>query len=142
VSLERLCRVEAVSVDAVRLLPVPGPCAGCAGCAGRCGLFDEVLGAVTLQRSRFEGEPVEQGWALLMLDEAALRAEALIGYGLPLLGLLIGAVLGWCGSAPLGLPLDASTAMLAVAGTLIGLAASKRHSSPPCRGRALHGPPF
>lgn len=119
--------VEVVSEDAhgveVRALSA---CAGCGGCGGRCGLGFSAARAVRLPRALI-GYGMHPGDRLRLLCEAtALRDRALIGYGLPLLMLLLGGLLGAVLASVLALASNPAVALGAGAGTLLGLGLSKR----------------
>ncbi|MFY8135591.1 MAG: SoxR reducing system RseC family protein [Aquimonas sp.] len=104
-------------------------CSGCGGCGGRCAVFladaSDVLelaepGEVRAWRV---GDAVE-----VELPSNLLLRQALLGYGLPLLGLLGGAAL----ASPWGNVAAAAGALL---GTLFAVRVSKRTASrlPPLR---------
>jgi positive regulator of sigma E activity len=104
-------------------------CSGCGGCGGRCGMFladaSDVLELAppTEARTWRVGEAVE-----VELPSNLLLRQALLGYGLPLLGLLGGAAL----ASPWGNGAAASGALF---GTLFAVRVSKRLSAwlPPPR---------
>ena len=123
--------VEVVGVDAAHvLLRVRGSCSGCSGCAGRCGLGWREGRVVALPREAF-GALARPGACLRLHCEAAeLRDRALVGYGLPLAGLLLGALAGWPMSAWLGTAINPMVAVFASLGTLTGLGLSKRFGRP------------
>ncbi len=75
--------------------------------------------------------------AMLSLDESTLRNEALRGYGLPMLGLLAGALCGWWLALQSHAQVDIGTALGAAAGTFGGLFLSKRRASGLCRARSI-----
>ncbi|MGQ0801801.1 MAG: SoxR reducing system RseC family protein [Pseudomarimonas sp.] len=124
--LERRCRVVQIGQGHALLRAEPGSCSGCVGCSGRCGLLPGSNLEISVGLADIDGELREDGWARLSLHESTLRNEALHGYGLPLAGMLAGAVLGYFIALPLGLPTDVATAVAAFAGTLLSLSRSKR----------------
>jgi positive regulator of sigma E activity len=93
-------------------------CSSCGGCAGRCQVFVEDADAtVELPDAGLDlvrGQAVE-----LLLPEPLLLKQALWGYGLPLLGLLVGAAV----LSPLG---NAAAAIGAVLGISLAVAYSRR----------------
>lgn len=119
--------VEVVAVRARSvLLKSLGSCVGCGGCGGRCGLGWGEQRTLSLPRSGF-GDLAVPGRRLWLRSEAAgLRDRAVLGYGIPLAGLVLGAsaghALGWL----LAGPLNAMAAVGALAGTLCGILGSNR----------------
>ncbi len=126
--LERRCRVIEIDQGRALLRAEPGSCSGCVGCAGRCSLLLEGEAEISVALTDVDGQLQVDDWARLSMHPSTLRNEALLGYGLPLVGLLLGAVLGYLVAAPVGLPSDFSTAVAAIAGTLLSLSVSKRHA--------------
>lgn len=124
--IERRCRVVRIDQSCVLLQAEPGSCNGCLGCAGHCSLLPRGNSEVSIALADIDGQLRENEWVSLTMHESALRNEALRGYGLPLAGMLSGAVLGNFFASPLGLPTDLATAIASSAGTLLGLNLSKR----------------
>nr|WP_282452951.1 SoxR reducing system RseC family protein [Lysobacter sp. CAU 1642] len=107
------------------MLRARGGCTGCTGCAGRCGLGWQSGRPLRLPREQFDPPPRPGEHLILRCEAVELRDRVLIGYGLPLAGLLAGGLLG-AGVASFGdLPANLVVAFGAVAGTLSGLAVSK-----------------
>ncbi|SDD36146.1 SoxR reducing system RseC family protein [Aquimonas voraii] len=112
-------------------------CSGCGGCGGRCSVFladaSDVFELATPPEVRTwrAGEAVE-----VELPSNLLLRQALLGYGLPLLGLLGGAAL----ASPWG---NASAAAGALLGTLLAVHVSKRAAGklPAPRVRPVPTPP-
>ncbi|MBK9494815.1 MAG: SoxR reducing system RseC family protein [Xanthomonadales bacterium] len=96
-------------------------CHGCGGCAGNC----EVIGSIDrhMRLTRATQDPIlHVGVEVeLVLSEASLLQQAWYGYGWPLLGMLIGAVL----LNPFG---SVAAALGALAGTLAAARISKRRA--------------
>lgn len=134
-SVERRCTVVRTGPSAVWLRSTSAACDGCSGCSGRCGLFAVDGDELELPLACIDGRLVPGDSAILSLDPAALRREALLGYGRPLGGLLLGAALGLLLAHVLTLDQDASVAVTAALGTLAGLGGSKRRLAPACRAR-------
>jgi hypothetical protein len=126
VPVEREALVLRVAAQAVWVRPLAA-CAGCLGCGGRCDLYAGLAedAGVRLPRQLF-GVPPEPGQRLRLSWQApALHAVALRAYGLPLAGLLLGALgMGWLNLGPRFA--DLGVLFGAVAGTLLGIALSKR----------------
>ncbi len=139
-TLERACRVVAVDAGGCRLQPLGESCRGCTGCGGRCALIGGNHDTLFVESTQIDGALAVGDSALLSIDAAELRREALHGYGMPLLGLLGGGVLGRACAEALPLPVDPTTAMVALLGTLVGLRVSNRRSAPACRARPIDGP--
>lgn len=109
---ERLARVLRVHADTLSLVTDEAPCQGCSiGCRGRCNLFAPDADG------RFELDGVNPGGfrvgdrVRIELDDLALRWAAYRGYGLALLGLLVGAGLGYGLAAALFAAMPDSMAM-------------------------------
>lgn len=109
-------------------------CRGCGGCGGRCSLFAAAAGdRIELSLGSFATAP-QAGQALrFSLRDDLLLRQAALGYGLPLLGLLGGALLlhvlaGW-----LNVGSDFTAAAGGLMGTLAGVEASKRAMPVPFR---------
>ncbi len=119
--------VEVVAVGAGTVtLKALGSCSGCTSCAGSCGLGWQAGREVSLPRQDF-GDFAAVGRRLWLRSEAAgLRDRALVGYGLPLAGLVVGALAGHGLAELLALSLNAVAAVGAIAGTLSGLLVSNR----------------
>lgn len=125
VAVEREVEVLAVSAHSVSVRPLAA-CIGCSGCGGRCALGWRSGQSLQLPREPF-GARVDAGQRLRLECEASdLRSSALAGYGLPLLGLVAGALLARGLSAQLGAASDPLVAAGALLGTLAGLTLSKR----------------
>ena len=125
-------RAEIVALDATRAtLRATASCSGCAGCAGRCNVFrdwGENGSRIDLPLEQFPRAPhLGESWTL-SLDENALLRQAARGYGLALLGLLGGAMLGFALARAAGIAPDPPTLLGALAGTLAGWRRSKRSS--------------
>ncbi len=143
--LERAAAVEAVDTTTIQLRLAP-TCSGCGGCGGRCGLFgSHGSGGETIElpRSCCDDDAPRVGDAVrVYLPSSALLVQARLGYGAPLLGLLAGALAAHGVASLLNLPPDLAAIGGAAAGTLSGLALSKRAMPLPCRiGRALESSP-
>lgn len=107
-------------------LRAEGACTDCVGCAGRCSLFpDDRAGLVVLPASRFDSAPRPGDALLLCVPDGWLARTALRGYGVPLLGLLLGAALGHAAGVSLQLPVDVAALAGAVLGTLAAFTLSK-----------------
>lgn len=141
--VERDVEIVDIGADSAGLRLIGG-CRGCGGCAGRCGLLDAAeSGLARLQLTAFPTSPLPGERWRLSLDESSLREAAAWGYGLPLIGMLAGALLGWL----LGLALDSSvnvtTLLGAIAGTSLALRQSKRCAPPalPIASRVMDAAP-
>lgn len=134
-SVERRCTVVRTGPAAVWLRSTSAACDGCSGCNGRCGLFGAEGEEIELPLASIDGNLSPGDSAVLCLESAALRREALLGYGRPLLGLLLGAALGALLAWMLSLDHDVCVAITAALGTLAGLGGSKRRLAPACRAR-------
>lgn len=127
--LARRGRIVAVARGALEIRWIDARCRGCVGCGGRCGLFAKAPGEV--ERLPLDAASVAPGGAVEILAEPrALRRGAMLGYGLALVALLLGAALGHAlglhaGHANLGAFLGL------VAGTLLGGLLTKRLASAP-----------
>ena len=87
---ERRAEVVEVGPDTVHLR-WRGACSECGGCGGRCQLFAGANdGRIDVPRSSPMALSVGQE-VTLELPDSQLRQQALVGYGLPLLGLVAGA---------------------------------------------------
>lgn len=133
---QRRCLVVSVEPKSITLRPLAATCSGCVGCGGRCSLFPEQHERLVVGRDQQDDELRPNDEALVYLDEAMLLRQARMGYGLPLLGLLLGALLGRGLAQWLAIDADPMTALLALAGTLIGLPASKHFTESACRVRS------
>jgi positive regulator of sigma E activity len=126
----RLAEVIRVEADTIELR-VDAACTDCSGCGGRCALLQSSesnliqLPAPDPRSALTVGQRVA-----LQLDHNALLRQAWQGYGLPLMGLLLGAA----ALQPLG---NAAAALGAVSGTSIALVLSKRLKQSPLRLRPL-----
>lgn len=119
-------RLRVVAVDAESaLLAVAPSCEGCAGCSGRChGILASLGGGPALRLARAHlPSGIAVGDALLLrVAPADLAAMARRFYGVPLAGLLVGA-LGALAMAPAtGGAGDALVAVGAMAGLAAGIA--------------------
>ena len=119
---ERAAEVVQVAADRVELRLL-GLCSDCGGCGGRCQLFggstDSSL-SLPASTDPATGQPWVVGQhVILYLPSGQLQRQALLGYGLPVLGLLIGA-------AALQAWGDVAAAIGAVGGTSLALLLSKR----------------
>lgn len=125
-AVEREALVLRVGVDDAWISPLAA-CSGCGGCQGRCDwLQTEVSSAgLRLPRTVFAEAPVPGQRVRLQWEAPALLATAQRAYGLPLLGLLLGAFLMAMLNGILRLG-DAGVLSGALLGTLLGLVLSKR----------------
>lgn len=128
--IERIAEVVGESDGRWQLRPISAACSGCdSGCGGRCRLFlgsstGRISVPVPLHPDLRPGQQVA-----LRIEEDALGRAAWRGYGLALLGLLVGALLG-AGLAGRLFPAswrDASTLVGLLAGTFLAAFLSKRH---------------
>lgn len=129
--LAEVIRVESGSVH----LRLDAICADCGGCGGRCSLLmraDSSL--ITLSTDRSEGSVLPGQRVQLQLDDSALLRQAWRGYGLPLLGLMLGAA----ALQPLG---NGAAAIGALCGTSLALALSRQPGHAPLRMRPVRNPP-
>ncbi len=95
-------------------------CSSCSGCAGRCSLFLADAAEVLELRPPARGQSWSVGDAVeVELPSRLLLRQAWLGYGLPLLGMLVGAAL----ATPWGNP---AAALGALAGTLLAVRVSNR----------------
>lgn len=119
---ERAAEVLQVAGDRIELRPL-GQCSDCGGCGGRCQLFGGSTDS-SLSLPASLDPATGQPWAVgqhvfLYLPSGQLQRQALLGYGLPVLGLLLGA-------AALQAWGDVAAAAGAVGGTSLALLLSKR----------------
>ena len=119
---ERAAEVLQVATDRVELRLL-GQCSDCGGCGGRCQLFGGSTDS-SLSLPASVDPATGQPWAvgqrvILYLPSGQLQRQALLGYGLPVLGLLLGA-------AVLQVWGDVAAAVGAVGGTSLALLLSKR----------------
>jgi len=135
VSVERRCTVVRIGPATVWLRSTSVACDGCSGCNGRCGLFVAEGAEIELPLASIDGRLAPGDNAILSLESDALRREALLGYGRPLLGLLLGAALGVLLANVLPFDHDVSVAITTALGTLAGLGGSNRRLAPACRAR-------
>jgi len=133
--LERRCRVIQIDQGRALLRAEPGSCNGCIGCAGRCSLLPDGNAEISVSLTDVDGLLRVDDWASLVMHESTLRKEALRGYGLPLTGLLLGAVLGYLIAERMEWQVDFATAAGAFAGTLLALSVSQRGGKAVCRVR-------
>ena len=119
---ERRLEVVASDFEGVQLRAL-GACSECRGCGGRCDLFQTSL---RLPLSWFPHPPRPGEFWRAVLGERELLRQSLHGYGALLAGLLLGAAIGRAAAFLPGLPVDASTALGALLGTLFALRVSKR----------------
>jgi positive regulator of sigma E activity len=121
--------IEIIGVDARGVvLRALGACSDCTGCGGRCDLFRSI-GPDAEARLPLElfAEPPRPGerWHIILADRELL-AQAWAGYGLALVGLVLGAALGYGLTPGSGAARDLATAIGALSGTLLALRFSKR----------------
>lgn len=119
---ERAAEVVQVAADRIDLRLL-GQCSDCGGCGGRCQVFggrtDSSL-SLPASTDPATGQPWVVGQrVVLYLPSGQLQRQALLGYGLPVLGLLLGA-------AALQAWGDVAAAVGAVGGTSLALLLSKR----------------
>lgn len=137
---ERRASVVGVADDAVTLR-AEGACSDCGGCGGRCSLFpDDQAGLLVLPLSRFATAPRAGDALLLQVPEGWLARTAARGYGLPLLGLLIGGAAGHGACLLVQWPVDAGALVGAALGTLAAFTLSKG-AEPQIAVQALAAPP-
>ena len=124
---EREAEVRSRRGDELGLALLGSSCEGCAGgCRGRCNLFatgdDGVFHVVVDGAADFlPGQRLR-----LSLDDEALRRAAWRGYGVALLGLLLGAAAGHGLARVLGAPAD----VFALIGLVLGTFLAARFSKP------------
>ena len=131
--LARRGRVAAVDGNAIDIRWIDARCRGCVGCGGRCSLFAKAPGEV--ERLPVDPSSFVAGVAIgsaveIATSPRALRRGAMLGYGLALVALLVGAALGHAlglhaGHANLGALLGL------LAGTLLAGRLTKRLASAP-----------
>jgi positive regulator of sigma E activity len=131
---ERSGRVEALGAGAA-VIRLAAQCSGCGGCGGRCAVLAGVTGSdrIELPLERFDAAPEIGQPVRLYLPDASLLRHARHGYGLPLAGLLLGALAGHAIAASAALDPDPAAVLLAALGTYAGIFASKRAMPPACR---------
>jgi hypothetical protein len=129
---EREVEVTAASGRRLSLRLLGDQCDGCqGGCAGRCNLF------ATTDAGEFEfdapaGVAVRAGERYrLALDDEGLRRAAWQGYGLALLGLLLGALLGYAAGSAWPAARDGLTLAGLLSGTFLAVRRSKRQLPAP-----------
>ena len=126
-------REDAVNGDAIDIRWIDARCRGCVGCGGRCSLFAKAPGEVEqlrLDALSFAADLTIGTTVEIAASPRALRRGAMTGYGLALVALLIGAVVGHAlglhaGHANLGALLGL------LAGTLLAGRLTKRLASAP-----------
>ncbi|MBW8311371.1 MAG: SoxR reducing system RseC family protein [Rhizobium sp.] len=124
---EREAEVRSRRGDELGLALLGSACEGCAGgCRGRCNLFatgqDGVFHLVVPHAADYApGQRLR-----LSLDDEALRRAAWRGYGVALLGLLLGAAAGH----GLGRALDGPADLFALIGLALGTFLAARFSKP------------
>lgn len=134
---ERRARVLAVEPENIILELDSAPCEGCSiGCRGRCNLFSpDSRGRFLLPSAQcpavLAGDDV-----LLALDEDQLRRAGYRGYGIALIGLVLGAAVGAGAAAMLagsGLKVDPDlpTFLGMVGGVAIAVARSRQYDIQP-----------
>jgi positive regulator of sigma E activity len=132
--------VEILAVDAHGIaLRALGACSECGGCGGSCDLFRDVgRDAKAVLPLELFPEPPRPGerWHLVLADRELL-AQAWTGYGIALLGLVLGAALAHGLFAGAGAMRDLATAIGALAGTLLALRFSKRRRAGALRVRRV-----
>jgi len=129
--VEREAEVLAVEGGEARLRLI-GSCRGCGGCGGRCGLLDAIKGdSASLALDCFDTPPLPGQRLRLALPGSSLLRAAGLGYGLPLLGLLLGALAGRLLAGLMAWPADALTLLGAVLGTSLAFRGSKRVEAGP-----------
>ena len=136
---ERDATVDGVGPTGVTLR-LAGQCHGCGGCQGRCSLVGSLAASgdvLELPLASIDGDVTPGLRVRIRLDDAVLLRQAWIGYGLPLLGLVVFAatahgLAGWLNLAP-----DLPAVIAAAAGTLAGVLLSKRSMPPSLRITAL-----
>ncbi|WP_188310265.1 SoxR reducing system RseC family protein [Arenimonas fontis] len=128
---ERRARLLANEGGRLRLRLLGEACSGCGGCGGRCHLFAADAGGEleVPAPAQFAAAPGQE--VVLSLDDAGLRRLAWRGYGLALLGLVAGAMLGRGLAWWLQAPPDIATAVGLSAGTFLAVRATKRRLPDP-----------
>ncbi|KFN43739.1 hypothetical protein N790_10880 [Arenimonas malthae CC-JY-1] len=124
---EREAEVRSRQGDELGLALLGSACEGCAGgCRGRCNLFATGQDGV-FHLAVADAESYAPGQRLrLSIDDEALRRAAWRGYGVALLGLLLGAAAGHGLGRALGGPAD----LFALAGLVLGTFLAARVSKP------------
>lgn len=124
---ERRFEVVECGPDRIALRAV-GACSDCSGCGGRCDLFRDATGQDTasLPRRVFPAAPTPGQLWVMALDDHELLRQSLRSHGAALLGLVLGAALGYLAAAVAGYAQDPLTLLGAAAGTLAALRLSKR----------------
>lgn len=114
---ERAARISEVFDGRATLRLLGSRCVDCsAGCGGRCNLFaSDDAGSLSISAVGLRADDVGRE-VMLRLDDVALRRAAWSGYGLALVGLLLGAAVG----AGVGLRFPALQDVLTLAGLLAG----------------------
>lgn len=129
---EREVEVIAAVDGRLRLRLLGAQCDGCqGGCAGRCNLFASTEAGEFVFDAPADVSACTGGRYRLALDDEALRRAAWRGYGLALLGLLLGAVAGYAAGAAWPAARDGLTLCGLLAGTFLSVRASKRHLPAP-----------
>ncbi|MBD8524807.1 SoxR reducing system RseC family protein [Pseudomarimonas arenosa] len=115
-------------------LRLQGRCSQCTGCAGRCDLTrlirveDSASGElVEVPRQLVSGPLRPEQTVTLVLDERALRHEAWWAYGMPCLGLVVGAIMALVLLGRAHTWLNEAVFASAAVGTLLAMQVSKRH---------------
>ncbi len=122
---ERHARVSAIDNGQLRLQLLDQQCSNCTiGCGGRCNVF--VDPAATIDVPAPVGQAISIGQSVkILIDDSALASAALAGYGYALLGLLIGATIGYLLESSMQWP-NLSTLIGAGLGTFVAITFSKR----------------
>lgn len=122
-------RLRIVSLDGARAVLEPvAACDGCEACAGRCtGVLSRLVegGTLALDADRVPRGVRAGDQVLLVADEARLAALARRVYGASALGLLAGAVAGALAARSIGLPVDGTTFLGALAGLALAIALAR-----------------
>ena len=136
---ERDATVDSIGPQGITLR-LDAQCHGCGGCRGRCSLVGPLNAAgdlFELPLRSIDGSVTPGLRVRIRLDDAVLLQQARVGYGLPLLGLVVFAGIAHGLAGWLNLAQDVPAAIAAAAGTLTGVVLSKRSMPPSLRIAAL-----
>lgn len=142
----RRLRVVEVAAGGTRLEPAAAACEGCGACSGRChGILSGLAAAERLQLApgTLPGRLQPGDELMLEFDPSALARSTWAVYGLPLAGLLAGALAGAALSGAPGGWREAAVALGALGGLALGLLWSRligAPATPPYRFASLPSP--